>query len=240
MDELLSEKEQIEQMRAWWSDYGAYVIGGVVLGALILVGFNYYQNVQVKAQAAASALYDDLTRSITDGDLEASEVTADELATGFGNSSYDAQSKLAMARLYMDKNRDQDAADALRSLLAMGGHENLKHIGRVRLAKVLLYQDKPEEVIELLDGQGNEAFAARYAEVRGDAYVALGRPGDARSEYQAALSETMPTIDQGLVQLKLMDLPRESAEDEESEQVGEEAGEPDSEPANEAVEEPSG
>ena len=210
MDELLSEKEQLEQMRAWWSDYGAYVIGGVVLGALILFGFNYYQNAEITAQEEASTQFDAVAAAIAESDLEASEAAAAELAANYGNSAYNAQSKLAMARLYMDKNRDQDAAESLRSLLAMSGHDNLKHIGRVRLGKILLYQGKPEELLTLLEGEENEAFAARYAELRGDAYVALDRPEEARAEYQAALLEPLPTVDQGLIQLKLMDLPRES------------------------------
>lgn len=212
MDELLSEKEQIERMRAWWSEYGAYVIGGVVLGALILFGFNRYQSAQVEAQVAASVLYDDLTDQIAAGDLEAAEVTSGELADKHGDSSYAAQSHLAMARLYMDKNRDLDASESLRALLAMNGHEPFKSVARIRLAKVLLYQDKPEEVLTLLEDQGGGAFAARYAEVRGDAYVALGRFGEARSAYQAALMEQLPVVDQVLVQLKLLDLPEENAQ----------------------------
>ena len=36
MDDL-SEKEQIEQMRAWWSEYGNYVIGGIVVGIGLMV-----------------------------------------------------------------------------------------------------------------------------------------------------------------------------------------------------------
>lgn len=210
MDELLSEKEQIERMRAWWSEYGFYVVGGIVLGAAILFGLNYYQTEQIKAQEEASALYDALTEKVAGDDLEGAEVEAAELATAHGNSSYAAQSKLAMARLYMDKNRDQDAADALRDLMAMDGVENFKHVGRVRLAKILLYQDKAEEVLTLLDGQDNVAFAARYAETRGDAYVALGRFADARRSYEAALQEQVPTIDQGLVQLKMLDLPEDA------------------------------
>jgi tetratricopeptide (TPR) repeat protein len=110
----------------------------------------------------------------------------------------------------MDKNRDADAAETLQSLLAMDGFENLKHVGRVRLAKILLYQDKAEEVLSLLDGQDNQAFAARYAETRGDAYAALGRFAEARESYEAALRESSPTIDQGLVQLKQLDLPSEA------------------------------
>jgi len=210
VDELLSEKEQIERMRMWWSDYGFYVIGGVVLGAAILYGLNYYQTAEITAQEEASALYDALTEKVAGGDLEAAEVSAAELAAAYGESSYAAQSRLAMARLYMDKNRDQDAAESLQDLLAMDGFENVKHIGRVRLAKILLYQDKPEEVLTLLDGQDDAAFAARYAETRGDAYVALGRFADARKSYEASLQEPVPTIDQGLVQLKMLDLPEDA------------------------------
>ena len=209
MDDLLSEKEQIDKMRAWWSDYGWYVIGGVVLGAVILFGINYYQSQKVNAEVAASALYDALSENVTDGNLEAAEATVAELDSEYGNSSYAAQSKLAMARLYMDKNRDQDAADALNALLAMNGFEHLQDVARARLAKILLYQGKPEDVLSLLEGQDNEAFAARYAEERGDAYVALGRFDEARTAYQAALGEAQPTVDQGLIQLKLMDLPEE-------------------------------
>jgi predicted negative regulator of RcsB-dependent stress response len=209
VDDLLSEKEQIDKMRAWWSDYGLYVVGGIVLGAAILFGINYYQTQKVNAEIAASALYDDLTEYVTGGDLEAAETTAAELDSDYGNSSYAAQSKLAMARLYMDKNRDQDAAEALNELLEMNGFEHIQHVARVRLAKVLLYQGRPEEVLTLLEGKENEAFAARYAEELGDAYVALGRYDEARTSYQAALGEAQPTIDQGLVQLKLMDLPDE-------------------------------
>jgi predicted negative regulator of RcsB-dependent stress response len=209
VDDLLSEKEQIDKMRAWWSDYGLYVVGGIVLGAAILFGINYYQTQKVNAEIAASALYDDLAEHVTGGDLEAAETTAAELDSEYGNSSYAAQSKLAMARLYMDKNRDQDAAEALNELLEMNGFEHIQHVARVRLAKVLLYQGKPEDVLTLLEGQENEAFAARYAEELGDAYVALGRYDEARTSYQAALGEAQPTIDQGLVQLKLMDLPDE-------------------------------
>jgi len=212
VDELLSEKEQIEKIQSWWSEYGLYVIGGIVLGAAILFGINYYQAQKVDAEIAASVLYDEITEQVVNGDIEAAEVSAARLDGDYGNSAYAAQSKLAMARLYMDKNRDQDAVQALNELLSMNGSEHLKHVARVRLAKILLYQGKPEDVLSLLEGQGNAAFAARYAEELGDAYVALGQYDEARASYQAALGEAQPTVDQGLIQLKLMDLPENAAE----------------------------
>ena len=220
MDDLLSEKEQLEQMRTWWSEYGSYVIGGVAIGAMILFGINYVRTNQLEAQYAASGLYDDLTNFVVDGNVDEAEIVVGTLATDYPDSNYAAQSKLAMARLYMDKNRDQDAADVLSELVAGNVGDEFKQVGRVRLAKILLYQDKAAEAVALLEGQASSAFAARNAEVLGDAYVALDRIADAREAYQLALVESGggATVDQNFVQLKLLDLPIESfAVDEEAE-----------------------
>ena len=196
-------------MRAWWSDYGFYVIGGIVLGAAALFAINYYQSSVREAQIQASALYDTLTDHVVDGRVDAAESVAGQIAADFGDSAYAPQAHLALARLYMDQNRDQDAADTLRELLAGNADDMFKQIARIRLGKILLYQDKADEVIELLDTEHSQAFAARYSEVLGDAYSKLSRFDDAREAYQRALAETnqAATIDQSFVQLKLLDLP---------------------------------
>ena len=209
MDDLLSEKEQIEQMRSWWSEYGGYVILGVAAGALLLFGINYYKSSKLAAQLEASTLYESLTNHIVDGDLDDAEVIADQLGTTFTDTIYAAQAKLAMARLYMDKNRDQDAVDILNELLDSASGEELKNIARLRLARILLYQDKPQDVIDLLAEQDTPAFAATYAEILGDAYHALGRIADAQEAYQQVLMDPLSqgTVDQQLVQWKALDLP---------------------------------
>jgi len=214
VDDLLSEKEQIDQIRSWWSEYGGYVIVGVAAGALLLFGFNYYQNSKLAAQLEASALYETLTNHVVDGNLDNAESVADQLATAFAETTYAAQSKLAMARMYMDRNRDQDAADALDELLASAASEELKAVARLRLARILLYQDKPQDVVDLLEGRDNPAFAAAYTELLGDAYLALGRIADAQTAYQQVLMDPLSqgTVDQQLVQWKALDLPEVQTE----------------------------
>jgi predicted negative regulator of RcsB-dependent stress response len=211
MDDLQSEKEQIEEMRAWWTEYGRYVIAGVVIAVGLLIGFNQYQSSKLAAQLEASVLFESLADHVFEGDLEDAEGVADELANNYANTAYAAQSKLAMARLYMDKNRDQDAADALNELLVMRGNGALKHVGRLRLARILLYQDKAQAVIDLLSDQDNAAFAGLYAEMRGDAYAALGQVGNAGDAYRVALADASQTVNRGLVQMKLLDLPEVTA-----------------------------
>ena len=213
MDDLLSEKEQIEQIRAWWSEYGGYVIGGLGLGIASLVGWNYYQDSVLDAQLEGSALYETLTGHVVDGSLEEAEVVANQLAIDYSGTTYAAQSKLAMARLYMDQNRDQDAAAVLQDLLDSDADDAVKHIARARLARVLLYRGDAEAVVDLLEGQDSAAFNATYMELLGDAYHALGRIDDAQSAYQAVLLDPVAqgTVDRQLVQWKALDLPEVQA-----------------------------
>lgn len=210
MDDLQSEKEQIEEMRAWWSEYGKVVIAGVVIGIAGLIGFNQFNANKLEAQVEASELFETLVGHVVDGDLDGAEFVADDLVANYANTAYAAQSKLALARLYMDQNRDQDAADTLQELLAMSADEGLQNIGRLRLASVLLYQDKAQEVIDLLDGVEAPSFGALTNELRGDAYAALGDYKQAADAYNLALIDPSPspTIDAALVQMKLIDLPQ--------------------------------
>ena len=47
----------------------------------------------------------------------------------------------------------------------------LRHIARLRLARVLIDQGKPDDALKTLADEPG-AFAARYHEVRGDAFLA--------------------------------------------------------------------
>ena len=238
MDDLLSEKEQIEQMRSWWSEYGGYVIGGLGLGIALLVGLNYYQNSKLNAQLEGSVLYETLTGHVVSGSLESAEAVASQLSTDYSQTSYAAQAQLAMARLYMDKNRDQDAADALGAVLASDADKEVKLVARARLARVLLYQGKPQEVVDLLADVESVAFAPAFNELLGDAYRELGRIEDAQAAYQSVMLDPLArdTVDQQLVQWKVLDLPEVSANSDAAEAPSADVPEPAADSAVEGTE----
>lgn len=208
--EDLSEKEQLEVFREWWKENGNFVVGGVVLGIAIMVGVSQWRASTEAGQVEASSRFEALMTEVGDGDLESAEAIAAELGDEHGSSIYTAQARLAMARLYMDNGRDEDAASALRAIIDSSQEAEMQQIARLRLAKVLLYQNKAEEVVDLLNGYSDSAFAARYSETLGDAYVALGRYEDAADAYAMALSDEarMPTVDTALVRWKIIDLPQ--------------------------------
>jgi len=205
----LSEKEQLDEIRAWWAEYGTYVIVGLVLGGGIILGWNQWQSSIANTREQASLLYEQIMEAVPEGDVATAEAAMATLSADYARTVYPAQARLALARLYMDKGRDQDAATVLRELVATDDDSIISLVARLRLAKILLYQNKPDEVIELLRNRESGAFAARYLEVLGDAYVAKGQYADADAAYSAALAQdqVVQTIDPALLQLKLNDLP---------------------------------
>jgi predicted negative regulator of RcsB-dependent stress response len=209
VDELLSEKEQIEAMRDWWRENGRFVIGGIVLGVGILVGWNQWKEYRLTARLEASARYETLANQVSGGMVDAAEANAKELYENYASTSYAALARLAMARLYMDRSRDQDAADTLEALLAIRGGTETQMVGRLRLAKIYLYQEQPQEVVDLLSGFEDTAFAARYDELLGDAHAALGQIPDAAAAYARAMADDprAPTVNRSLIQMKIVDLP---------------------------------
>lgn len=219
-----SEKEQIEEIRAWWAENGRFVIAGVILGVAAIVSWNQWQSRIEATQIGASNLYEEIMAAVGDGNAEAAEAAANDLYLNYERTVYPNQARLAMARLYMDKGRDQDAADTLREVLATDQNDEIQMVARLRLAKILLYQDKPAEVIELLKDHVEGGFAARYNDVLGDAYAAEGNYAEAEQAYQAALSESrnLRTIDNNLIRLKLNDLPDLAEMAEASDTTGEE------------------
>lgn len=205
----LSEKEQLDELRAWWQENRAMVLGGVGLGIALILGFRMYTSQQVNEALAASTRYEDLVEAVADGELEPARDIAATLFADYDDTVYARQARLAMARLYMDRGRDADAAEVLRPLATSGGDEPLELVARLRLARILLYQDKPGEVLDLIEVPADSAFASRYHEVLGDAHYALGNLAEAASAWNAALADVrgQQTIDARLIRMKLDDLP---------------------------------
>jgi predicted negative regulator of RcsB-dependent stress response len=131
---------------------------------------------------------------------------ADGLIKSYPNSPYADQAQLVLARLAIDANQEAGAVGPLQEVIDHSKDVELKHIARLRLARVQIDQGKPDEALQTLaDPAGT--FAARYDEVRGDAYYAKKDPAQAAELYRKALGEGDPqSMDSALLALKIADL----------------------------------
>jgi predicted negative regulator of RcsB-dependent stress response len=211
--EDLSDIEREEQLRSWWRDNWAWLVGGIALGLAALGGWNYWQAQRMRTAEAAHTQYVEAIEALGRNDAARATELAAQLAASRGRYPYADQIELALARAAMDKRDFESAAGHLETVAASTTDAELKRIAQWRLARVRIEQGKPDDALALLASDGAGAFAPHFHEVRGDALAAKGDATGARKEYEAALAavadgdrETVG-LDRAYVELKRDALP---------------------------------
>ena len=202
--EDLSDNEREEQLRRWWSDNWAWIIGGVALGLAILGGWQYWQRHQVQVAEQDAASYAAVVEALGRNDRDAAVKQADELRARRPGSSYVDQADLALARAAIDGRDLDEGVRLLKSVADRAQDPELRAVTRTRLARVLVEQGKHDEALALLDPAQAGAFAAIVHDVRGDAYAAKGDATAARKEFESAIAASGPGsgVDTAYVELK--------------------------------------
>lgn len=205
MDEFLSEKEQVEQLRRWWQEYGWYLVGGMAVSAAGYFGWNEYQAREQALAENAASLYITLQAAVEDDSQDADQIL-EQLRTEYADSPYTDQAGLLMARDYLISDPVR-ATEELRRVMESSSDEELALIARLRLARVLAYREAYGEAMDILAISEPGQFEARISEIKGDIHVALGETDAAREAYEVALTGLgSQGLDRNFVQMKLNDL----------------------------------
>ncbi|WP_020159585.1 YfgM family protein [Methylobacter marinus] len=200
-----TEEEQVEALKRWWKENGTSTIAGLVVGIALILGWNYWQSHKKEQAAQASALYDQLLTATDAGNKESAEKLAERTKEQFGTTKYALYSGLVQAKLKVQQG-DLAVAKQILEGLAAKSDDELSHIARIRLVRLMLATGEHEqglEVINKVDPASSSGFSVTYDELLGDLYVALDRRAEARTAYQNALRNGSQSP---LLQLKIDDL----------------------------------
>jgi len=205
-DYLLSEREQWEALKRWLRENGLAIVAGVAIAALGLGGLRWWQAHQNNMDLAAGAMYLQMENAFAQGNQAQAFILIGDLERRYPSSPYADQARLASAKAFVDDAQLGRAADELRTVMQHSSDSILRLIARLRLARVQIAQHQPSEALATLSGASPGAFAAQYAEARGDAYYAMNDKAAALAQYRLARAASAGDSGSGLLDLKISDL----------------------------------
>ncbi len=183
-----SDDEQVEQIKEWLKENGKALIAGVIIAVGGVVGWQQWNSYQERQSEAASIAYLQL--------LEARQTGSDEdtvarrgqrIMSDYPRTPYASMAGLQLGEYHAGRGNLERAGEALEWVADNARETSFRHLGRLRLAQVLIAADQAAEAISLLEGADHGEFGAQYQERLGDAYAALGNVEQARMAYEAAL-----------------------------------------------------
>ena len=230
MDEFLSEKEQIAQIRQWWGENGMYIIAGLVVGIAGLVGWNQWQQYRETRAGEGSEAYTAMSEALENATAVTAFEVGARLISEYQDTPYADLAGFALAKYHVGQSEAELAAGYLSGVLENTRDEEIRHIARLRLARLQMEQAEYATALQTLAIPAPGRFAARYHELRGDAHFGLVDQATARDEYRQALG----LFEQGVVNTQLLQMKLDSLAEELSEESSEVSSEESSEESSEA------
>ena len=201
----LEEQEQLEQLKAFWGQYGNAITWGLVLIFAAFASWNAFQYWQRSQAAQASALYDEVERSVGTGDIAKMQRAFDEMKNRYPSTAYAQQAALLLAKAAAQSNKVDEAKGALRWASEQGKDSALATIARLRWSAVLLESKELDEALKVLQSDPVDSeYLTVMQDRRGDVLVAKGDKIAAIDNYKKAYTGSAAKPDlQRLVRIKL-------------------------------------
>lgn len=184
-----TEQEQLEELKAWWQQYGNLITGAMLalaIGVAGWQGWNWWQASQIQQ---AGVLYAALEQAAASQDTKRTRDLAAELVEKYGSSSYAAMGAMLSARLQLEVNERKTAQAQLSWVASEAADEGLRDLAHLRLAAMLIDDQAYDEALKQLATPLAAPFEPRQAELKGDVLQAQGRRDEAGAAYQLALDK---------------------------------------------------
>jgi predicted negative regulator of RcsB-dependent stress response len=185
----LQEQEQIDSLKAFWSQWGKWIAAVVVLLAAAYIGYKGYGMYQARQVEAAAAVFSEVDGALQAQDLARIKSSTARLEKDYAATPFASRAAFLAAKAGFDKNDAAYAEAQLNWVAANAKETSLVALAQLRLSGVLMDQKRYDAAIAMLNRVHDAAFDAAYFDAKGDVLFLKGDKGGARDAYKASLAK---------------------------------------------------
>lgn len=216
MDYVRTDEETAELVKQWLKKNGPGLLGAFVIGVGSVLGYQWWQQNQIAQVTDASASYQELIElaslNFSDPDTAAGYeqllTVGERLRSAHDGSYYAALGAGILAAQAAERGDFDLAVSQLTYAEAQVDTPELKAMMGLRLARLELELNQPEQALARVRGLTDASMAASLKELEGDILVVLDSLPAAREAYQDASALMQARgLNTAVLDLKLAALP---------------------------------
>ena len=182
----LEEQEQLDQLKAFWKQYGNTITWVLTLVLAAFAAWNVYQRWEASQATQAASLYDEVERVAVSADVSKMDRVFADMKDKFPNTSFAQQAGLLAAKIYFEAGKLEESKSALRWVAERSSDDGYRVIAKLRLAAILVESAAYDDALRELSGSFPPEFAALVADRKGDVFMLQGKKPEARAEFDKA------------------------------------------------------
>lgn len=185
MQDRMTDKEQAQEVKRLWKEYGQPVVVAVVIGLLISYGWQGWKKHQANVRYKAAAIYAELQSAKKNQNKSSVEAYAKTLKQDYKRTVYASLGQMVLAKEALGKGNYQAADQSLQWVIQRNQSPWLVVLAQFNLSQSLQAQGQYDQALGMLD-KIPEAFKPLVLEEKSNIYLAQGKKHEAAEALEQA------------------------------------------------------
>ena len=181
-----SDKEQIDEIRQWWKEYGIAITIAVIIGLAIGLSWKYYKGYKNSKEDKASLVYQQMLDAILQKRYAAIPPNTKLLQDQYSGTVYATTASLMSARIDVMQKNFKAADQSLQWVVDHSKDAAYQQIARIRDARVKIQLNDAKGALTVLNKVNDKDYAPLIEDAKGEAYLALNDKTKAHAAFLKA------------------------------------------------------
>ncbi len=202
-----TDQEDVERLKRWWQENGTSLVGGVVVGLALLLGWQQWNHYVDQQGMASSQYFEQLQGALMRKQFDKAVLAGEHLVERYGSTVYAAHGVLALAAWEMEQGELAAARERYHWVLEQSQFDSAKELARLGIVRSHLAESNPALALQQMEQEPITLYHAHFSELRGDALRQQGAIEAAQGAYVEALAQLDPVDERrDLLEMKLAEV----------------------------------